>query len=409
LPALGAVQHDLGVLAGETRSPAAKRALVTAEGAVGRATAPTLWLDPGHLVAPSYGLSAFTDSRAALVALERISGAALPSGALAGVEARILAADRDLAEGSILQARGGSGGLLARAAGMVLSGDRWAGTSRVDLAAEQYGAGWNDAFQALTGLVLGRATSVPMATLGAAARNALRTPAIVPMGAHRVSRRPELEASGKPEVLFVGMESCVFCAVERWGLVIALSRFGTFTNLQLGESQTTAVPVVQSFTFARARYESPYVSLVAVELSGDASRSKLTAAQSSLFRALDPKRIAPLVDVANRSRDVGAAEQAGLIGGASWLRLAGSLRNARSAAGQAIAATAEVLTAEICRATGGAPASVCGGVVVQEYSSRLARFGGRGPGCVVGRGAARRRLAASWSFRSTPLGRRRVT
>jgi Domain of unknown function (DUF929) len=403
LPALVAARHDLGMLAGEARSPAVKRALLAAEAAVGRATAPTLWLDPGHLVAPSYGLSVFTDSRAALTALERVPSAALPSGALAGVEAEILSADRDLAVGSFLQARRGNGGLLSRARGMILSGDRWAGTSRIDLAAEQYGAGWQDAFQALTELVARQVASLSLATVGAAARDALRRTATVPVGVSHIGGRPELEASGKPQVLFVGIESCRFCAVERWGLVVALSQFGTFTNLDLGQSETTAPPVVRSFTFAGARYQSPYVSLAAVELSGEAPRpgggfaplGHLTAAQRRLFTALDPEGLTPFVDVANRFRDLGATEPPRVLAGPSWAALVGSVRRPESPAGQAIAATAEVLTAEICRATGGAPASVCGGAVVQDYANRLARFSRRGSGCAVGSGetvARRRRI-----------------
>ena len=58
--------------------------------------------------------------------------------------------------------------------------------------------------------------------------------------------------------------------------------------------------------------------------------------------------------------------------------------------GQAIAASAELLTAEICRATGGVPAPVCGGAAVQDYSKRLGRFGGRGSGCVVAATISRR-------------------
>jgi hypothetical protein len=46
-----------------------------------------------------------------------------------------------------------------------------------------------------------------------------------------------------------------------------------------------------------------------------------------------------------------------------------------------------VFTAEICRATGGEPASVCGSAVVQDYASRLARFGAQASGCPIGGGA----------------------
>lgn len=399
LDELVAARGALAALAARTRSSAARRSVLAAAGAIRRATASTLWLDPGHVVAPGYGLSVFGDSRAALVSLEHIAPSALASGTLSAIEKRVLAGDRAVSEGAIVQALGGSGGLLARADGMVLSGDRWAQTSRLDLAAEQYGTGWNDAFQALTQLVMLRATSVPQAAVGAAAARALRGTAIEPAGVRFVRGRRLLDVSGRPEVLFVGTTSCRFCAAESWGLVVALSRFGTFSNLRLSESETTAPPVVRSFTFAGARYQSPYLSFASVELSGErptgggfAPLERLTAAQRALFRALDPTAVVPFVDVANRTREVGATVSPRLVAGASWGAVSASLRNPRAASGEAIDAMAEVLSAEICRATGGQPSSVCSGTVVQEYSRRLARFAqnarGRGSGCAVAAGAA---------------------
>jgi hypothetical protein len=42
---------------------------------------------------------------------------------------------------------------------------------------------------------------------------------------------PALTVDGKPRVLDVGAEYCPYCATEKWALVVALSRFGTFTGL----------------------------------------------------------------------------------------------------------------------------------------------------------------------------------
>jgi hypothetical protein len=279
---------------------------------------------------------------------------------------------------------------------MILFGDRWVVTSRFDLGAEQYGSGWQDAFQALTELVVVRTTLVAPGALSAAAENALASRQIAPAGVRFIGGRPRLSASGKPEVLFVGTLSCRFCAVERWGLVVALSQFGTFSSLHLSESSTTTPPVVMSFTFAGARYHSPYVSFAPVELSAEAPLpgggyeplQRLTPAQRSLFTALDPGRRVPFVDVANRVLDLGATVSPGLLSGSTWSGLAASLRRARTPAGQAIAATADVLTAEICRATGGAPATVCGSGAVQDYTSRLGRLGGVGGGCPAATSAA---------------------
>ncbi|EQD78092.1 protein containing DUF929, partial [mine drainage metagenome] len=44
---------------------------------------------------------------------------------------------------------------------------------------------------------------------------------------------PKLTQNGKPEVLYIGAEYCPYCALLRWSLVGALSRFGKFSNLQI--------------------------------------------------------------------------------------------------------------------------------------------------------------------------------
>jgi hypothetical protein len=45
--------------------------------------------------------------------------------------------------------------------------------------------------------------------------------------------------SGKPIVLYVGGEFCPYSAAERWSPVVALSRFGAFSNLALLRSSST--------------------------------------------------------------------------------------------------------------------------------------------------------------------------
>jgi Domain of unknown function (DUF929) len=398
LARLSQAQRDVGALAAQTSSAAARNLLTAADVEVGRATAPTLWIDPRHAVAPRYGSSVFADSRSALVDLEQILGSSVLPGRVPALEASILAADRDLAGGAIRQAIGADGGLLVRARGMILSGDRWAATSRVDLGAVQYGAAWQDAFGALTGLVALEVASVSPAALGTAAARALARSETFPAGVHVLSHRPALMRRGKPAVVFVGLGSCPSCAIERWGLVVALSRFGTFSNLRLSESATTERPLVSSLAFHGSAYQSPYISFEPVELFSDVPApgggyqrlDRLTPAQRSLLGTLDRRALTPFVDVANQFADVGATVAPATVAGLSWSALAGSAGRPRTLGGRAIAATAEVLTAEICRATGDAPTSVCGGAVVRDYETRLRRFGRRGGGCPVPGGLARR-------------------
>lgn len=73
---------------------------------------------------------------------------------------------------------------------------------------------------------------------------------------------PPLTQSGKPELLFVGGEFCPFCAAERWSLVQALSRFGTFSGLsQINSSEGD----LSTFSFAKSNYTSKYLAFNGVE------------------------------------------------------------------------------------------------------------------------------------------------
>lgn len=400
---LSQARRGLAALALAARSSGAARLARSAGDELTPATAPALWIDPSHVLAPGYGQAVFARSRQALVDLEHAPAGSLPSGDLSTVEHQILTADRGLAEASILQALGGPGGLLQRASGMILSGDRWAATSRIDLGAEQYGAGWRAAFQALNLLVRVRAAFVSPGALASGAMRALANGARTrPAGVHALAGGGALQTAGKPEVLYVGLESCPACAIERWGLVVALSQFGTFSQLPLGESAVGSRPFVRSFTFAGARYVSPYLSFEGVEVSSDLPApgggfqrlDRLTSEQSRAVRKLDARGLAPFVDVANRFTDVGATVPPGVGQGLSWSQLAGAVRRPRTQPAQAIAASAEVFTAELCQATGGEPAPVCGSAVVKDYTSRLARFGARAAGCPIDGGSARRTAVA---------------
>src|SRR5579883_612664 len=50
-------------------------------------------------------------------------------------------------------------------------------------------------------------------------------------GPKAAAQAPALTQDGKPEVLYMGAEYCPFCAAERWAMIAALSRFGSFSNL----------------------------------------------------------------------------------------------------------------------------------------------------------------------------------
>ncbi|MGH3171573.1 MAG: DUF929 family protein, partial [Trebonia sp.] len=82
-----------------------------------------------------------------------------------------------------------------------------------------------------------------------------------------------LASGGKPEMLYMGAEYCPYCAAERWGMIVALSRFGTFTGLQTihsaarnGAGDAEPNPNTPTWTFVHSSYTSKYLTFTPVEM-----------------------------------------------------------------------------------------------------------------------------------------------
>lgn len=175
---------------------------------------------------------------------------------------------------------------------------------------------------------------------------------------------PPLMINGKPEILYIGAEYCPFCAAERWPMVIALSRFGTFTNLHYMTSDPNDyAPSTPTFDFYNSTYTSPYISFVTVEQTTN-NRSTLqtpNASQSYLFSRYDPNGGIPFILFANRSVWINANyDPLSVLGGKNWTEIAAQLQNSSSVQAQAIVGTANLMTAQICIIDNNTPSSVCG-------------------------------------------------
>jgi hypothetical protein len=83
----------------------------------------------------------------------------------------------------------------------------------------------------------------------------------------RISAPAFTGADAKPQLIYVGAEYCPYCATKRWAMVVALSRFGTFSNLQTTHSASADVyPNTPTFSFHGSTYSSPYLDFQPVEL-----------------------------------------------------------------------------------------------------------------------------------------------
>jgi hypothetical protein len=104
---------------------------------------------------------------------------------------------------------------------------------------------------------------------------------------------PPLTQDGKPQVLYVGAEYCPFCAAERWPLIVALSRFGTFDNLGATfSSATDTFPNTQTFSFHSSTYTSDSLTFNGVETQTNTGQAldQPTPAQQALFQQYDARR-----------------------------------------------------------------------------------------------------------------------
>jgi hypothetical protein len=219
-------------------------------------------------------------------------------------------------------------------------------------------------------------TTVPQATLNE-------------VGGGQVSAKPAsitgspLTSGGKPEMLYVGAEYCPYCAAERWAMIVALSRFGTFSGLATthsaardGAGNAEPYPNTSTWTFAHATYTSKFLTFTPVEeftnipdpkTGGYTSLQTPTSAQQALVNKYDgppyvPAADAgsiPFVDYGNKFQTIGASYDPGVLQGLTWNQIAADLRAPASPVAKSVLGTANYMTAAICGLTGDQPATVC--------------------------------------------------
>ncbi len=231
-----------------------------------------------------------------------------------------------------------------------------------------------------------QATTVPSSVLDAI--GAPGPPVVTPPV--RLAHSQLLRNGNRPLIVYVGAEFCPFCAAQRWALVVALGRFGTFSDLGLATSSTQLVfPGVDSFTFRGASYHSRYVTFQAVETYGSDTTTgtasspvfepleSLAGQDRALLDRLDVPPLAPVpatlpfVDIGGRYVTVGAEFSPGLLAGRSTSTIAADLAQPTSHLARAVDGTANELTAAICTSTGQQPAAVCSAPAVTAAQARI--------------------------------------
>jgi hypothetical protein len=218
--------------------------------------------------------------------------------------------------------------------------------------------------------VINTITNVPTSVTDAVGNGGATKPqTISPAGA-------SLTSGGKPDLLYIGAEYCPYCAAERWGMIVALSRFGTFSGLApMRSSSSDTYPSTATWTFAHSTYTSNYLSFSPVEMftnipsgQGYTTLQTPTTAQNALFAKYDaPPYVQstqydesyPFLDFANKYVIIGSSYSPQVLAGLTWSEISNDLTNSSSAVAKGINGTANYITATICKLTNNQPATAC--------------------------------------------------
>lgn len=182
-----------------------------------------------------------------------------------------------------------------------------------------------------------------------------------------------LTSGGKPEILYIGAEYCPYCAAERWAMVMALSKFGAFSDLRGTTSSGTDVyPNTPTFSFVRSKYTSKYLSFVPVELetnipSGNSytTLQAMTSQESAIISKWDVAPYTqqaggiPFVYLAGRYILTGPQYVATKLPGMQFTNVVPYMTSDKNADSKDAESAAGYLVGDFCALTHNQPANVC--------------------------------------------------
>jgi hypothetical protein len=215
------------------------------------------------------------------------------------------------------------------------------------------------------------------------------------LGGHQ----PVLGHGPKVNVVYVGAEFCPYCAVERWALVVALSRFGSFSNLGhiVTSSSTDVWPGLQSWSFEGSGFSSQSVAFHPAEIysstptrdvpggrcttlqgvptlcdsHGYEPLQRLTPVEKGAFNAYDNDAL-PFIDIGDRYIAIGASADPAPLEGLSLDQIAADLSQPSTPVAQAIDGSANYLIAALCAETGRGNPPICSASFVTSAQARMA-------------------------------------
>jgi hypothetical protein len=209
--------------------------------------------------------------------------------------------------------------------------------------------------------VFDQVTKVPASVFDAVGVNS----PLIPVTAPTVYKdQPSYKVDGMPGTFYYGAEYCPYCAATRWGVIVALSRFGTFDKLYNMWSSSTdpAGPDTPTFTFYGTNYTSKYFKFTGYEVE-DRNGNPLMSLPSSvntLVKHYNPGLDFPYMNMGNKVMILQTAfDPLALQGYKTQSQISSHLNEPSNAVTQAIITTANYVSAGLCSVAKDPPASVC--------------------------------------------------
>jgi len=226
---------------------------------------------------------------------------------------------------------------------------------------------------AASATVLNQVTSVP-----ASVQKAIGAGTAVTAGLpESIQGGQSISSGGKPTLLYIGAEFCPFCAGERWALIQALSRFGTFSGLKQIHS---AEDNIATFTFLNATYTSSYLNFDPREQEDQNAKplQNLTAVENAQFsKYLAPGQGSPgypFLYFDGKYVSIAGPVDPSVLLGKSWSQISSSLSNPSSPIAKSVVGAANHIAAAICTLTGDKPAGACP-ANIQALSKSFTAYG----------------------------------
>ena len=214
------------------------------------------------------------------------------------------------------------------------------------------------------------------------------------LAAARGNPSVQMGPNGKPQVFYMGGEFCPYCAAQRWSMIIALSRFGTF--------EKPLTPIVASegdvptYTFHNGVYHSPYIDFVPVEVNDQNHQTleTLTPAEQQIVNKYDapPYTAAsatgsfPFISIGNQYVSSGAFFDYNLLVNHTHQDIVNQAQDPTTDISKGMLGAANYMTAAICKVTNNQPGDVCNSDPIPQIQPKLPAASASTGGQIAGNG-----------------------